>query len=123
MILTLTIFAVLNVILAVIDSRRIRNGKGIAHWMNGLVYFLLMGGALWINHFEWWLLPALCLERLIIFQIFLSIFRSLKWNYVTTDPQAATDIIQVAVFGYDNGIVMYAIYTLLFIANLFILFL
>lgn len=123
MIITLIIFLAINLLLAFIDSRRIRNKKGIAHWLNGLVYLILTGGAVWFNGLNWWLIPALFLERLIIFQIGLSIFRKLKWSYITPAPTAITDKIQVAVFGHNNGLVMYTIYALLFIATLFIIFL
>lgn len=112
----------LNIILAFVDSRRIRNKKDIVHWLNGLVYCIMVGLAVyWMNNY--WLIPALLLERLIVFQISLSLFRSLTWSYITSDPKALTDKLQVKIFGHNNGLTMYSIYSLLFIANLIKIFL
>lgn len=122
MITTIVIFFIVNVILAFIDSRRIRDKKTITHWLNGLVYLVLVGIAFWVNEFNWWMVSALLLERLIFFQTALSLMRKLKWDYITTDPKSLTDKIQVAIFG-KNGIVMYSVYAVLFIINLIILFL
>ena len=122
MIVTLVIFILLNIAFAFIDSRRIRNKKTIAHWMNALVYCVLVGIAFWINK-DWWLIPALLVERLLIFQIALSLFRKLKWDYMTPAPQAISDKIQDMIFGKNNGKVMYVIYGITFVGLLIIIFL
>lgn len=121
-IILLVSFLIINVILAFIDSRIIQSKKGIRHWINGLIYCVLVGASyLWIVRDEW-LAVSLFIERLIFFQISLSLFRSLIWNYITAAPKSITDRIQVAVFGH-NGKLMYSIYAVLFIVNLIIIFL
>jgi len=111
------IFFVINVILGFIDSRIIKRKKGIRHWLNGLVYTALVVAE--YLFFERNLLLSACLfiERLIFFQISLSLFRRLKWYYVSAEPKAITDKLAKVIFG-DNGKLMYAVYLAVFIGLL-----
>ena len=123
MILTLIIFALLNTVLAFIDSRLIGNKRTILHWVNGLVYAAMLAVPYFIFH-NLWLIGALVFERLIVFSIMLSLFRGLAWNYITPEnpPKAFTDRIAKMIFGM-NGLVQYVIYAFIFITFLFIIFL
>lgn len=112
----------INILLGFIDSRIIYRKKGIKHWMNGLIYGALVGATYWWLYRDEALVAALFLERLLFFQISLSLFRSLRWDYMTPDPKSVTDKIQNKVFG-GHGLVMYCIYALLLIVTLFIIFL
>ena len=84
----------------------------IKHGLNGLVY----AGMLAIPHFlfaNYWLIGALLFNRLMVFNIALSIFRGLKWDYISREPAAITDKIAKAVFGM-NGMLMYGVYLAIF---------
>jgi len=43
----------------------------------------------------------------------LSVFRGLKWDYISLEPAAITDKIAKAVFGM-NGMLMYGVYLMIF---------
>lgn len=120
MIYLIPIFTLLNVILAFIDSRIIVTKHKVLHGLNGAVYLIAVGFAVWWFN-NYWLIPSLLLDRLLFFNIPLSLFRGKKWNYISPAPKAITDKIAKAIFG-DNALVMYVIYAILFIATLFIIF-
>ena len=104
----LPIFTLLNIILAFIDSRIIADKHKVLHGLNGLVYLALVAGAVWYTG-NYWLIGALLFNRLVVFNISLSLFRGLVWNYISPSPAAITDKIAKAVFG-DRGTLMYIIY-------------
>lgn len=118
MIWILPIFTVLNLILAFIDSRIIADKHKVLHGLNGLVYLTLVAGAVWYTG-NYWLIAALLLCRLVVFNISLSLFRGLAWNYISPSPAAITDKIAKAVFG-NRGTLMYLTYTVLFIVTIYL---
>lgn len=107
-------FALINVVLAFIDAHKIIKSKSIKHWLNGLIY----AGMAAIPFFlfkNYWMVGAILFIRLTVFNIALSLFRGLKWDYISPMPAAVTDRIARKVFG-GNGKLMYAIYTVILIA-------
>lgn len=119
MVLTLLIFAVINVALAFVDAHKILKGKWILHGVNAAVYIAMCAGA-WLLFKNIWLIAALLFTRLIVFNIALSLFRGLKWSYMPITPLSITDKLAKKVFGM-NGKLMYAVYAVIFIALLIIL--
>lgn len=114
MILTLLIFSVLNVALAFLDAHQILKGKWIKHGVNAGIYlgmlvvpYLLFHNILFI--------VALLFTRLIVFNITLSLFRGLKWDYVTPEnpPKSLIDRWAKKIFGM-NGKLMYGTYAVVF---------
>ena len=63
MILTLTIFTIVNIFLAQLDSRRIGNNKVIKHGLNGLIYVAMIAIPHFLFH-NYWLIGALLFNRL-----------------------------------------------------------
>jgi len=115
MIWIVLVFALINVALAYQDSRRLANKKKIKHGINGIVYIALLA-AVWFFHrkFDWELvkiIATLLLTRQIFFDIPLSLFRDLKWNYITPaeKPAAIIDRLEKRVFGM-RGTLMYIVY-------------
>lgn len=111
----LTLFFIVNVALAYYDADRIKKGGWIYHGINGLVY----GAIVAVPYFffnDWWLVVALLFNRLLVFNIALSVFRKLPWDYVTPErrPKPITDRIAKYVFK-RNGALMYAVYLAIFI--------
>jgi len=112
MIITIAIFTIVNIFLAQLDSRKIGDKKVIKHWLNGLVYVAMAAIPYFLFH-NYWLIGALLFNRLLVFNIALSIFRGLKWDYISPMPAAITDKAARAIFG-SNGILMYAVYLAIF---------
>lgn len=109
-------FAIANIVLAFIDSRKIIKSKMINHAVNAIVYCAMVAIPVFILH-NYWLIGTLLFTRLLVFNITLSLFRGLKWDYVSPSPTAITDRIAKSIFGY-NGRLMYMVYgavTILFI--------
>jgi len=113
MISTIVIFSLINIILAYIDSHKILNSKSIKHGINALFYLsmILVPFLIFGNYF---LITCLLFNRLVFFNISLSLFRKLKWDYIPTDPASIIDKISKSIFGV-NGKIMYFTYSLLFI--------
>lgn len=109
----LPIFTVINLLLAFMDSRIIGKGRRILHGLNALIYILMVAGPVWYWH-NYWLIGALLFNRLLVFNIMLSLFRGLKWNYISPAPTAVTDKITKAIFG-NRGSLMYGVYLVAFI--------
>ncbi len=122
MITTLIIFTIANIVLAYLDAHKIVKGKWIKHGINAAIYIAMVAVPYFIFH-NWILVVALLVNRLIFFNIFLSLFRGKDWNYVTPEnpPKALTDRIAKSIFG-TNGAKMYAVYGIAFILLLIILF-
>jgi len=115
MILTLILFSIANIILAFIDAHKIIKGKWIKHGVNAAFYIALVAIPYFVFH-NWFLVVALLFNRLLIFNIALSKFRSLKWDYVTPEdpPKPITDRLAKMIFGM-NGKAMYLTYLIIFI--------
>lgn len=67
----------------------------------------------WYFFRDWWLVAALLFERLLVFNIALSLYRKLPFDYVSPNPKSIIDRMAKAVFG-NNGKLMYAVYLLCF---------
>jgi len=112
MILTLTIFTIVNIFLAQLDSRKNGEKKVIKHGLNGLVYVAILAVPYFLFG-NYWLIGALLFNRLLVFNIALSVFRGLKWDYISPEPKAITDKLAKTVFG-NNGMLMYGVYLAIF---------
>lgn len=111
-ILTLVIFFLINVALAQYDAGRIKKGGWIYHGINWAVYIAMIAVP-WYFFRDWWLVAALLFERLLVFNIALSLYRKLPFDYVSPNPKSIIDRMAKAVFG-NNGKLMYAVYLLCF---------
>lgn len=100
-------FAVANIVLAFIDSRKLLKGN-VSHFVNAIVYCALVAIPVFILH-NYWLIGALLFTRLLVFNITLSLLRGKKWDYISPSPKAVTDKLAKYVFGY-NGRLMYMVY-------------
>lgn len=112
MILTLILFTLLNIILAAFDASRIKKGKTINHALNAVIYTALVAGTYFLFH-NWVLVAALFLNRLIFFNIALSLFRGLPAFYISPKPASIIDKIAKSIFG-KNGWLMYLVYAVIF---------
>jgi hypothetical protein len=104
-------FILANILLAFIDSRIIQARHKILHGLNGAVYLVAVGVVVWLT-LDYWLIPILLLTRAVVFGPALSLFRGLKWNYISPAPTAITDRIAKSVFG-NRGTLMYGVYLLI----------
>lgn len=117
--LIIAIFVILNIILAKVDSKKILAHKPINHAMNAWIYIVLLicifGANSYFNWFNWIeqisLLISLLLTRKVVFDISLSLFRGLKWNYISLTTTSKIDQIENKIF--KNGTVKYFFYTIL----------
>lgn len=110
MVICLIIFTLYNVFAASIDASLIKAGEEIKHWKNGLIYFVMLSVAFLIFR-NWYLIAALCFDRLVFFNILLNRYRGLPTFYVSKSPASVTDKI-FKIFGQWQ----YLIYLILFIA-------
>jgi len=113
MILTLILFSIANLLLAYMDAHKIIKGNTINHLINAVVY-VAMVAIPFLLFKNWFLIGALLFNRLLIFNIMLSLFRGLKFDYISPSPASVTDKVAKKVFG-NNGKLMYGIYAVIFI--------
>lgn len=113
MITTLILFTIANIILAAIDAHKIGLSTTIKHGINAAVYISMIAIPFFIFH-NYFLIVALLLNRLLVFNIALSLFRKLSWDYISLDPASITDKIAKSIFG-TNGKLMYEVYGVGFI--------
>lgn len=118
MIATIAIFAVLNVLLAFIDSRIIGKGRRVLHGLNALIYLAMVAIPVWLFN-NYWLIGCLLAIRLVVFNIGLNLFRGFTWNYISPVPKAITDKIAKAIFG-KRGTLMYLSYFVLLILSIYL---
>ena len=114
MIATLIIFTIANIVLAWLDANKIIKGTTINHAINGAVYVAMVAIPYFIFH-NYFLIEALLFNRLFVFNIALSLFRELEWDYISTSPISIVDKLAKLVFGM-NGKLMYAVYLIIFVA-------
>ena len=120
MIYALIIITIINILLAKWDSILILKGKRILHGVNGAIYLLICGILFYIYR-DWYLVAAALFNRLVFFNIPLSLFRKLDWDYISPNPKAILDQIAFFIFKY-NGKLMYGVYFVLFIVAVIITF-
>lgn len=124
MILIITLFIILNLILAKVDAKKILANKPINHTMNAWWYAvaIIIAGALseLVFHFNWIeqisLLLSLLLTRKVVFDISLSLFRKLKWDYISQTTTSKVDQFENKIF--KSGTVKYLFYGALLLANI-----
>ena len=114
MITTLIIFTIANIVLAWLDANKIIKGTTINHAINGAIYVAMVAIPYFIFH-NYFLIGALLFNRLLVFNIALSLFRELEWDYISTSPISIVDKLAKLVFGM-NGKLMYAVYLIIFVA-------
>lgn len=112
MIITLILFTLSNIVLAKIDAGKIAKGKTINHAINAVVYVVLVAGTYFLFH-NWFLIAALLFNRLLFFNISLSLFRGLPAFYISPNPASVIDKIAKSIFG-NKGWLMYLIYAAVF---------
>ncbi len=114
MILTLILFTIANIILAAIDAHKIVDLKStIKHGINAAVYIAMIAIPFFVFH-NYFLIGAILFNRLLVFNIALSLFRKLSWDYISPDPASIVDRVAKSVFG-NNGKLMYEVYAGIFI--------
>lgn len=121
MIVTLILFSVANLLLAYLDAHKIIKGKAINHLFNAAFYIAIVAVPYFLFK-NWFLIGALLFNRLLVFNIMLSLFRGLKFDYISPSPASVTDKIAKGIFG-SNGKLMYAVYLVVFIALTIVAFL
>ena len=118
--ITIVAFSLINILSAKIDSGIILDGKRIYHALNGIVYLALISIAYLLFH-NYWLVAVLLFDRLLFFNISLSFFRHLSWDYMPQKPKSIVDKISRIIF-YNNGALMYLVYAIVFISLIVICF-
>lgn len=113
MILTIAIFTLVNIILSFTDAHKIIKGTTINHVLNAAIYTAIVIVPFFVFH-NWLLIAALLFNRLLFFNIFLSLFRGKKWDYIPLQPVSYTDRMAKLVFN-DNGQLMYGVYAVIFV--------
>lgn len=113
MVLTLILFTLVNILLAYVDAKKIIKGNSIKHGINAAIYMGIVAIPYFIFH-NYFLIAALLFNRLLFFNMFLSLFRKLSVFYMPLKPLSITDILAGKVFG-TNGRLMYSIYAIAFI--------
>lgn len=110
--LTIIIFFLYNVANAHFDADRIKSGKRIYHGINGAAYIIMLA----IQHYifaDLYLTAALAFVRLLVFNIALSLYRGLPFDYISPKPKSIID--KATKWVFQEGIIMYGIYAMIFI--------
>lgn len=123
MIALIFIFILFNIFLAKYDAKRILANKSIDHALNAAIYLFLLIGAFvagdMIFHFNWLekvsMVISLLLTRKVVFDISLSLFRGLKWDYTSNTTGSVIDKLESKIF--KSGTVKYLFYGALLLAN------
>lgn len=120
MIVLVSIFIILNIILAKRDSKKILLNIKIDHLYNALLYLGFCTVALipfYYNHVKEGIevFVALLLTRKIVFDVALNLFRKKQWNYLSTTTTSKIDRFENWVFDY-MGTFKYIFYTGLLVA-------
>ena len=119
LLIPIAIFIILNLILAKIDAKKVLAHKPINHSMNAWFYVVILIGVFgansYFNWFDWMeqisLLVSLLLTRKVVFDISLSLFRGLKWNYISKFTTSKIDQFENKIF--KSGTIKYVFYTIL----------
>ena len=105
----LSIYIVINLVLAKIDANKIRDGIHIKHGINALVYCTLIAPTLYIS----WTYPiALMALRRIVFDTALNLFRGLPFDYISA---TTTSIIDRISYDFQKEYGYFAYYTIFLI--------
>lgn len=116
MIIPETVYALFCVILAAFNHERIKDGKRINHFWNGLIHLAVAIPASIFIHLTVGL--VLLLNANVIFNVSLNLFRGLPIGYLPLKPKSVVDQVEKKLFG--NGIAPKIIYTVISIClNIF----
>lgn len=101
-------YALFCIILAAINDDRIKDGKKIRHFWNGLCHLCVAIPAAIFIHWTVGLV-ILCNSR-VIFDISLNAMRGLPFDYVPLKPKSIVDQIEIKLFGRNGWIpkILYA---------------
>ncbi len=98
------VFFVINIILAYIDSRRIKQEKRIYHGVNGAIYLALtVIGYIFVPSLS--VIPAMLVLRIPVFNSSLNLFRGLPIDYTSKTTTSIVDRVTYGVIeraGYFN---------------------
>lgn len=114
---TIILFSIINILLAKFDAKLIGKKVLIKHAISGGVYCSMIAAPYFLFDKNLWLMASLLFDRLLFFNIFLSISRNpdpKPWNYVSPVRAAITDKIAFFIFGY-KGTLMYVVYAITFL--------
>jgi len=98
------IIGLLNFLHAGIDAERIAKNKRIYHGINGLIYLgICFVFALVVSSSFFWLIASISFLRWLAlrqltFDIPLNILRGLEWDYISPEPKAWLDKLELKVF-------------------------
>lgn len=108
--LTIIIFFLYNVANAHFDADRIKAGKRIYHGINGAAYIALLCLTYYLFK-DPYMISALLVERALVFNISLNLYRGLPVDYKPLKPKSIVDKVvnKVPVF------LLYAVYMAAFI--------
>lgn len=110
-------FSIINMLLGKFDAKLIGKKVLIKHGINVVVYGSMIVGYYFLMSDNWWMIGALLFDRLLFFNITLSLSRKpdrKPWNYISPVRKSITDRLAFAIFGY-HGTLMYATYFIIFI--------
>jgi hypothetical protein len=111
------IFIVINIVLAYIDARRIKQGKRIYHGINGAVY----AGLTFIAYLfvrDLFIIPAMLVLRIQIFNSSLNLFRGLPITYIS---KTTTSIIDRLTYGIVERLGYFTYCSILLVVTLILL--
>jgi hypothetical protein len=107
--LILSIYILVNIILARIDAWKIAKNKRIRHGINAIIYCILIAPTLYIS----WSFPiALMALRRIVFDTALNLFRGLPFDYISS---TTTSIIDRISYDFQKQYGYFAYYTIFLI--------
>lgn len=98
------LFTFINILLALIDANIIKKGERINHLMNAVIYSLMLVIIFILGATINEVIAALII-RIPVFNTSLNIFRGLRYDYVSADPESIIDRMALPIidlFGYDN---------------------
>jgi hypothetical protein len=105
----LTLYILLNVVLAKIDAYKIKHNKRIRHGINALIYCVLIAPTFFIS----WHYPiAMLALRRIVFDTALNLFRGLPFDYISS---TTTSIIDRISYDFQKEYGYFAYYTIFLI--------
>jgi hypothetical protein len=117
--------------MAVRDGRKIvrLHGKvsnAINHFVSGLVYcamcmlpYLFFDAHYfhWVMYYNPLIFLSLLLNRSIVFDIALNLYRKRAWDYISPRPYSIVDKLEYWIFG-DDGKFMFIVYGTLYVLNI-----
>lgn len=127
MILALIIQTLFNLLNAGYDAWRFNTGRKPMHWLNFLLYLIIIGLSCWycftgnIVQVALLAISALC-NRQLFFDIPLNWRRGLRWDYVSPERASFIDRIEYSVFG-NNGQAPVVVYLLVWVLSTGVMFL